>query len=160
MTLSCVSSCWSFIGKCLFIRTSFRVMMLGCWPYRNRISISSEGSVFVLLMTFRTNHICYTLTSIISSSIIYWHPGSSLTDPWPCGVCARVGDGPWLRTPCWWLYGRSACTRRTTPCRYPPLARSHRWTPCSYRAAAALTHTHTQGDSSILLNVALHQAWI
>lgn len=31
--------------------TSFRVMMLGCWPYRRRISISSEGSLLLLSMT-------------------------------------------------------------------------------------------------------------
>lgn len=40
--------------ECVFRPTSLSVMMLGCCPYLSRISISSEGSVLVLSIIWKS----------------------------------------------------------------------------------------------------------
>lgn len=54
------------------VLTSLRVMMLGCWPYLSRISISSDGSVLVLSITYQNYDKWCTV-------LVTWRPHVSKT---------------------------------------------------------------------------------
>lgn len=109
--------------------TSLRVMMLGCCPYLSRISTSSVGSLFALLMICNTDK--RVLTNIEKQEV----DTVTLQTPSMDAVL------PSLRTPCWFLCVCSVYRWSTSRRRCPLWSRRHLRTGMCFGAVA--THKDT-----------------